>query len=462
MISQVVLEFKTGNKSWSKTKDSVYLGVYGKNGGREFSLNVNGKSPFEKPNATVSLVLGENVSKSAGIQVDKSLDKGVNDPTLHPLHLHDVEFVYVRKHEGQSDRTDDWAEFSEIKVLLFNSVGKVLPFAKRGLVSLSKESGLKHWLLKDKNPVPEFEVVDERAYFETQKDFDFYMQQINDVDLEEVELNNEKIGFISFYELVNQTRKYDFDRIDLNNDVHIEIEDPFITHVLNYNLEVQIGNRVHRIEKDYSFSYEKGNYREVVKFNSQKSVTVSTTQLTQVNEFLSVVRHTNSNTASRGGVWVFGYGWRTHPDWKSFGHNKVMKATQWQTNLHFYKGMGVNVRYQEYRGWWIFKHWQDVKAEYLELSYQGNVKISRKVTAQGGNQIATVYYVPIGNFKNGSNKKFIGITIDESAMANVNPSANIPVSPGAADLMYEIENLNSTHKCVKFGRLETINLSWIW
>lgn len=148
-MNGIYLEAIISGGFWSDTKDPIYLGVYGKNGGREFALQVNGESPFTVDGATVKLILGQTSCNRPGLQVDNSLNLKENDPSLNPIGLNDIEFVYLRKFGGQTGNTDDWAEFSKITVIFRDSSGKLLRYIKVGRIHFAKEAGLAHWLTKD-------------------------------------------------------------------------------------------------------------------------------------------------------------------------------------------------------------------------------------------------------------------------------------------------------------------------
>jgi len=148
-MNGIYIQATIGGGFWSDTKDPIYLGVYGKNGGREFALQVNGESPFTSDGATVNLILGQPCCNKTGLQVDNSLNSKENDPELNPLGVNDIEYVYLRKYNGETGTTDDWTEFSSVSVLFCDSSGNLLRFKKSGRIHMAKEAGLQHWLIKD-------------------------------------------------------------------------------------------------------------------------------------------------------------------------------------------------------------------------------------------------------------------------------------------------------------------------
>ena len=148
-MNGIYVEATVSGGFWSETKDPIYLGIYGKNGGREFALQVDGASPFTQEGSTVKLILGVPCCKKVGTQVDKSTGLNENDPSLNPMSLEDIEFVYFRKYGGKTGHTDDWAEFSNVTVLFCDSDDQLLRYKKKGRMHFAKEAGLQHWLERD-------------------------------------------------------------------------------------------------------------------------------------------------------------------------------------------------------------------------------------------------------------------------------------------------------------------------
>ncbi len=158
-MNGIYLELKLGNGSWSDTKNPIYLGVYGRNGGREFALQVNNSSPFTTDGTVVKLIIGQPCCNKTGLQVDNSQSLKENDPLLIPMNLSDIEFVYIRKYGGETSGSDDWAEFSKIVVLFCDSAGKLLRFKKEGRIHFAKEAGQQHWLTITEPPKCEIKIT---------------------------------------------------------------------------------------------------------------------------------------------------------------------------------------------------------------------------------------------------------------------------------------------------------------
>jgi hypothetical protein len=158
-MNGIYVEATISGGFWSDTKDPIYLGVYGKNGGREFALQVDGESPFTNDGATVKLILGQACCNKTGIQVDNSTGLNANSPSLNPMNLNDIEYVYFRKYEGETNSTDDWAEFSKITVLFCDSSENLLRFNKSGRIHFARETGLQHWLSKIDPPKCQIKMI---------------------------------------------------------------------------------------------------------------------------------------------------------------------------------------------------------------------------------------------------------------------------------------------------------------
>lgn len=154
-VTGINVDITVAGGYWSSTNDPLYLGVYSKNGGREFALQVNGNSPFTNDGATVNLVLGNPCCQKEGssfLQVDNSQNLKENDPLLNPIEINDIENVYLRKYGGQSSVTDDWGELSKVSILFCDSSGKLIRYKKEGRLHFSKESGQQHYLTKTTPP----------------------------------------------------------------------------------------------------------------------------------------------------------------------------------------------------------------------------------------------------------------------------------------------------------------------
>ncbi len=154
-VSGVNIDITVGSGSWADSKDPIYLGVYGKNGGREFPLQVNGDSPINTIGATINLVLGTSCCNKEGVnylQIDNSQNLSHNDPLLNPIELEDIEYVYLRKYGGQYASSDDFGELSEVSVLFCDNLGNVIRYRKEGRIHFAKEAGLQHWLVETDPP----------------------------------------------------------------------------------------------------------------------------------------------------------------------------------------------------------------------------------------------------------------------------------------------------------------------
>lgn len=146
VITGIKIDLDTAINWWAPTKDALFLGVYSKYGGREFRLN--GDTDLNIQNQEISLVLGTPCCKSGDeVQVQYAFNGGVNDPTLNPINLQDVEFVYLRKETADSTNVnDDQYKLDSCSVLLCDGHGGLRKFAKSSNINFSDEGGLQHWL----------------------------------------------------------------------------------------------------------------------------------------------------------------------------------------------------------------------------------------------------------------------------------------------------------------------------
>ncbi|MGC1494611.1 MAG: hypothetical protein WA790_02295 [Sulfitobacter sp.] len=152
-ITGITINFETPNASVSPSGDKLFLGIYSKYGGREFRVNYG--VDINLANASYEIGLGSPCCASDNIYiVDKSTGGGVNDPTLNPLNLKDVKFIYLRKETADSSPVDDnWLMITNASVLLCDGRGGLRRFAIRDQVlNFCDEGGLQHWLPETEPP----------------------------------------------------------------------------------------------------------------------------------------------------------------------------------------------------------------------------------------------------------------------------------------------------------------------
>lgn len=163
-ITGIKVELALQSQWWAPSKDALFLGVYGTNGGREFRLKIEDNSQTENSDKPMVLTLGKPCCKSdADIPVLYSIDQGINDPLLNPIALRAIEFptfkddtqlqVYLRKETADSTTVnDDALVLAYVNVLLCSENGDMRRFKKLKNINFSDEAGLQHWLTEVSPP----------------------------------------------------------------------------------------------------------------------------------------------------------------------------------------------------------------------------------------------------------------------------------------------------------------------
>lgn len=152
-ITGIKVQLDTASDWWSPTRDALFLGVYSKQGGREFRLN--GAIDLNVDDLEITLALGTSCCPTdSDVQVQYSTGLGVNDPLLNPIRLEDVEFVYLRKETAESTSVnDDQYKLDGVSVLMCDGGGNLRRFRKDFEINFSDEAGLQHWLGETSPPV---------------------------------------------------------------------------------------------------------------------------------------------------------------------------------------------------------------------------------------------------------------------------------------------------------------------
>jgi hypothetical protein len=143
----VTLETDTGK--YSGTDDHIYVGVFGKEGGSEFPLDVHGFNDFE-PGTVVKYWFGDVWEDGvlAGAKRPYEAD-GWNNPEKRSINLEKVDYVYLRKHSHKGGSDDDAWKMEYVEVVLYGNIKpqpKKRTFRKTGDIWLGNEYGLQVWL----------------------------------------------------------------------------------------------------------------------------------------------------------------------------------------------------------------------------------------------------------------------------------------------------------------------------
>jgi hypothetical protein len=153
-ILGIFLDLHTFDGKDAGTDDEIYLGMWGKAGGREFPLSSSSIDDFER-GSDVAYLLGLDLGFGfTPVHPDRSKPAQANDPARVPIDLHSIEYVYLRKQAYGTGAGDDTWQIQSITVLMYEA--ETLPFqpneyrmfyliAPKGLW-LGNEHGHQVWL----------------------------------------------------------------------------------------------------------------------------------------------------------------------------------------------------------------------------------------------------------------------------------------------------------------------------
>jgi hypothetical protein len=154
MLAQVA----TFNDENAETDDEVYLGMWGKAGGREFPLS---SSPYTKNfqrGVETEYQLGVNVIGQSAVYSDHSAPGEQNDPAGIPIDLSSIDYVYLRKQAyGTGGDDDAWHLLRAIVVIYDTQTYPTQPGSQYREFSvhppngvwLANEFGHQVWLTED-------------------------------------------------------------------------------------------------------------------------------------------------------------------------------------------------------------------------------------------------------------------------------------------------------------------------
>lgn len=108
----------TFNGANAETDDEVYLGMWGKAGGREFPLRSSTYTKNFGRGAETLYQLGVNVIGQTAVYPDHAGPGEQNDPAGIPIELSSIEYVYLRKQAyGTGGDDDAWQLLRAIVVI---------------------------------------------------------------------------------------------------------------------------------------------------------------------------------------------------------------------------------------------------------------------------------------------------------------------------------------------------------
>ena len=166
MITGITVSIKLGSYIYAGTKDPLYLGIFGKNGGQEFALEVNNYEEFDSPNKFIQFKLGDGCCSANMLQVQGSNDPGnCNNPKSFPLNLDSIEYVYLRKLHKLNAVEDDLLQLASARVLLCDVNGNIRKFEKDIKMVFAYECGLQYWLKEVDRPGCKIKVELESVHY---------------------------------------------------------------------------------------------------------------------------------------------------------------------------------------------------------------------------------------------------------------------------------------------------------
>ncbi len=146
-IKGLVIRLKSAGYNWGGTNDHLYIGIFGRGGGREFPMDVKGFDDFEE-GTDVKYWLGTvwEGSKLTGAKKPWQSQQagGWNEPSYEKIDFEKVDYVYLRKQSVDSN--DDEYSLSEVDVTLYADSPVKKTFRHRGTLGLANEYGQQVWL----------------------------------------------------------------------------------------------------------------------------------------------------------------------------------------------------------------------------------------------------------------------------------------------------------------------------
>lgn len=158
-ISGISFDVAVGGAPGSRSMDQLYIGVYGKHGGREFALDRSSSNPELGADGLIRRFYFGNgcCRKATDLLIDQSSGAQWNGPGVDNIDLDHVEYVYVRKmsrlqETGSALIADDVLVLTNAVVTLCDSSGNMRRFSKRGIIPFGHQYGHQHWLIEGARP----------------------------------------------------------------------------------------------------------------------------------------------------------------------------------------------------------------------------------------------------------------------------------------------------------------------
>ena len=147
----MVVRLRTENQAWAGTDDHIYIGVFGKGGGREFPLDVGPFNDFER-GTDIRYHLGTvwDGTVLPGTKKPKGSEPGGrNNPAWHNVNLDLIDYVYIRKAGSRSNKGDDAYKFDFVEVTLYGQNPESRTFSQSEDLWLANENGHVAYLVEE-------------------------------------------------------------------------------------------------------------------------------------------------------------------------------------------------------------------------------------------------------------------------------------------------------------------------
>lgn len=150
-VRGMVIRLKTKDQAWAGTDDHIYIGIFGKGGGREFPLDVKNFNDFER---------GDDIRYHLGTVWDGTVLPGTkkpkysepggrNNPAWHHVDLDKVDYVYIRKAGSKSTSGDDAYKFDYVEVTMYGTNPESRTFSQSEDLWLANEYGHVAYLVEE-------------------------------------------------------------------------------------------------------------------------------------------------------------------------------------------------------------------------------------------------------------------------------------------------------------------------
>ncbi len=147
----MIVRIRTENQAWAGTDDPLYIGVYGKGGGREFNLDVANYNDFERGDDDRYLLgtVWDGTVIPGTMNPKSSTPGGRNNPAWHRINLDLVDYVYIRKAGSKSTSGDDAFKFDLVEVTLYGQNPESRTFSQSEDLWLANEYGQISYLIEE-------------------------------------------------------------------------------------------------------------------------------------------------------------------------------------------------------------------------------------------------------------------------------------------------------------------------